>query len=212
MTSPESERPSEMSEADVTLVTRGITVQAAVELSTAENLVIRPIAESYARTVGVKEGDRVELFWRDAYEERMLPAELSSVEDDGTVRWHLGVTGPAERSTRRKAVRADVEVPVRMRMNNTEVTGDTVDLSEAGLRALVDGWGLAPEAGTPVAVDIELGEDDLVRLHGSVVRQDQRAGRWVLSVRFEGVEEKDADRLRKRVFQALREERARAND
>ena len=113
--------------------------------------------------------------------------------------------GPAERSTSRKAVRADVEVPVRMRMNNTEVSGDTVDLSEAGMRALVDGWGLAPEAGTPVAVDIEL-DDDLVRVHGTVVRQDQRAGRWVVSVRFEGVEEKDGDRLRKRVFQALREE------
>ena len=51
-----------------------------------------------------------------------------------------------------------------------------------------------------------------MRVHGTVVRQDERAGRWVLSMRFDGVEEKDADRLRRRVFQALREERARLND
>jgi hypothetical protein len=211
MTSTESDRPTEMSEADVTLVTRGITVQAAVELSNALALVLRPIASSYARTVGVREGDKVELFWRDAFEERMLPAEVSSIDDGDALRWNLTITGPAERSTRRKAVRADVEVPVRMRMNSTEVKGDTVDLSEAGMRALIDGWGLPPEPGTSAEIDVEL-DSDLVRLHGSVVRQDERAGRWVLSVRFEGVQEKDADKLRKRVFQALREERARAKD
>jgi hypothetical protein len=211
MTSLDDQRPSEMTETDVTLVTRGITVQARVELSNALALVIRPLAGSYARTVGVKEGDKIELFWRDAFEERMLPAEVSSIDDGSALRWHLTVTGPSERSTRRKAVRADVELPIRMRMNNSEVKGDTVDLSEAGMRALVDGWGLAPEPGTFAEIDIELGSD-LVRVHGTVVRQDERAGRWVLSMRFDGVEEKDADRLRRRVFQALREERARAND
>jgi hypothetical protein len=211
MTSTEHERPTEMSEADVTLVTRGITVQASVELSNALALVIRPTAESYARTVGVKPGDKVELFWRDAFEERMLPAEVSSVEDGSALRWNLGVTGPAERSTRRKAVRARVEIPVRVRVRGAEVGGETVDLSEAGMKALVDGWGLAPEQGTPAEVDIDV-EGDLVRLQARIVRQEERAGRWVLSMQFADVSEKDEDRLRKRVFQALREERARSGD
>jgi c-di-GMP-binding flagellar brake protein YcgR len=145
------------------------------------------------------------------FEERMLPAEVKDVDDGGTLRWHLTVTGPAERSTRRTAVRAVVEVPVRLRMNNTEVKGDTVDLSEGGMRALVDGWGLAPEPGTVAEIDIEL-DPDVVRVRGSVVRQEERAGRWVLSMRFDGIHEKDGDRLRRRVFQALREERARADD
>jgi hypothetical protein len=92
MTSTDSERPTEMTETDVTLVTRGITVQASVELSNALALVIRPTAGSYARTVGVKEGDRVELFWRDAFEERMLPAAVGSIDDGSTLRWHLTVT------------------------------------------------------------------------------------------------------------------------
>lgn len=162
MTSTEHERPAEMSQADVTLVTRGITVQASVELSNALALVLRPTAEAYARTVGVKPGDKVELFWRDAFEERMLPAEVSSVEDGGALRWNLGVTGPAERSTRRKAVRARVEIPVRVRVRGAEVGGETVDISEAGLKAQVDGWGLAPEPGTPVEVDLDV-EGHLVR-------------------------------------------------
>ena len=98
-----------------------------------------------------------------------------------------------------------------MRLNSAEVKGETVDLSEAGMKALVDGWGMAPEPGTFADIDIEL-DRDLVRVRGTVVRQEERAGRWVLSMRFDGVTEKDGDRLRRRVFQALREERARAND
>jgi hypothetical protein len=211
MSPTDLDRPSETSQADVTLVTRGITVQAGVEVSNALALVIRPTAEAYARTVGVKPGDRVELFWRGEFEERMLPAEVSEVEDGDSLRWNLSVAGPAERSTRRKAVRARVEIPVRIRVRGTEVAGETVDISEAGMKAVADGWGLAPEPGTPVEVDVEVGKD-LVRVRGAIVRQEERAGRWVLSMRFDGVSEKDEDRLRRRVFQALREERARTAD
>jgi hypothetical protein len=211
MTSTEHDRPTEMAATDVTLVTRGITVQASVVLSNALALVIRPIAEAFARSVPTKPGDPVELFWNNGFEERMLPAEVSSIEDGGTLRWHLTVTGEATRSTRRRAVRADVEVPVRVRMNNSEVSGVTIDLSEAGMRALLDGWGLPPEPGTAAEVDVEL-DAELVRVRGTVVRQDERAGRWVVSMRFEDVPEKDEDRLRRRVFQALREERARLGD
>jgi len=208
MTSTEFDRPTEMAETDVTLVTRGITVQGSVVLSNALALVIRPLAEAFARSVPARPGDPVELFWSNGFEERMLPAEVSGVEDGRTLRWHLTVTGEAARSTRRRAVRADVELPVRVRMNNSEVSGETIDLSEAGMRALLDGWGLPPEPGTAAQVDIEV-DTDLVRVRGTVVRQDERAGRWVVSMRFEDVPEKDEDRLRRRVFQALREERAR---
>jgi hypothetical protein len=211
MTTDPYERPTELSETDVTLVTRGITVQASVVLSNALALVLRPTAEAYARKVGIRPGDPVELFWSTGFEERMLPAEVNDIDDGGVLRWNLKVTGEATKSTRRKAVRADVELPVRLRMNNTEVKGETVDLSEAGMRALVDGWGIAPEPGTFAEVDVELG-GDVVRVHGTVVRQDERAGRWVLSLRFDNVPEKDGDRLRRRVFQALREERARLAD
>jgi PilZ domain len=211
MTTTESERPTELTETDVTLVTRGITIQATVALSNALALVVRPLAEAHAREVGVKDGDPVELFWNNGFEERMLPAQVSGVDDGRALRWTLTGTGEATKSTRRRAVRADVELPVRVRMNNTEVGGVTADLSEAGMRALLDGYGLPPEPGTSASVDLEVGAD-LVRVRGTVVRQEERAGRWVVSMRFEDVPEKDQDRLRRRVFQALREERARLAD
>jgi hypothetical protein len=215
VTSPDPERPAQLTETDITLVTRGITVQGAVVLSNALALVVQPTAESHARAVGGKPGDPVELFWRTGFEERMLPAEITSVEDGSPVRWHLRATGESRPSTRRRAVRAVVELPVRIRTGTSEVRGDTLDLSEGGVRTLVDGWGLAPEPGTPVQVDVEVGpaDADPVRvLHGVVVRQEERAGRWVLSIRFDALPERDEDRLRRRVFQALREERARAVD
>jgi c-di-GMP-binding flagellar brake protein YcgR len=87
-----------------------------------------------------------------------------------------------------------------------------VDLSEAGMRALVDGWGLIPDPGTPSAVVVELGSEDPVHVTGTVVRREDRAGRWLLSLRFDGVPEQLADRLRRRVFQAMREQRARLAD
>jgi c-di-GMP-binding flagellar brake protein YcgR len=40
------------------------------------------------------------------------------------------------------------------------------------------------------------------------VRTQARGARWVMSIRFVDIQEKDQDRVRRRVFQALREERA----
>lgn len=211
MTLEAANRPTELSETDITLVTRGITIRASVVRSSPTALVLRPVTETYARTVGVKVGDPVELFWRSDVQEMMLPAQVDAVEDDGSLSWNLAVTGEAQQSKRRKAVRATVELPVRMRIHDVEVGGETVDLSEAGLRAIVDGWGLPPEPGTTVQVEVELGADS-VRVRGTVVRMEHRAGRWVLSVSFGGVPEADQDALRRRVFKALREERARAVD
>jgi hypothetical protein len=212
MTTTEWDRPTEATETDVTLVTRGITLQAAVELSNALALVVRPTAETYARQIGARPGDPVELFWSTGVEERMLPAEISEVDEGTVLLWHLQVAGEATKSTRRRAVRVDVTLPVRMRLNNSEVAGETVDLSEAGMRALVDGWGLIPDPGTPSAVVVELGSEDPVHVTGTVVRREDRAGRWLLSLRFDGVPEQLADRLRRRVFQAMREQRARLAD
>jgi c-di-GMP-binding flagellar brake protein YcgR len=45
-----------------------------------------------------------------------------------------------------------------------------------------------------------------------VVRLQARGASWLLSLRFLNMQERDQDRVRRRVFQALREERARATD
>lgn len=211
MTISDVDRPQESSQADVTLVARGITLPAAVRMSGADAVVVVPDNPVYARNVAPAPGDQAELFWRTDAEERTLPAQVAEVEADGDPVWHLRPTGPAERSMRRKAVRARVELPVRISVADVPLMGETIDASEAGLRARVEGWGLPPEPGTVATVALDFdGGHELVAA-GEIVRVENRGGWWTLSVSFVGLPEKDEDRLRRRVFRALREERARTS-
>ncbi|RBY86729.1 hypothetical protein DQ244_18860 [Blastococcus sp. TBT05-19] len=210
MSQPDAVRPEVSTSADVTLVARGITVTASVEVSNEFVIAVRPEGEGTAWKTAVKSGDQVEVYWISGYEERTLPAKIAGVDDDTTdVLWNLQATGPAERSQRRRTVRARVELPVSMPWSDGLLPGLTVDLSESGMRALVDGWGVPPDNGTRTDVMIDLGEK-VVHVTGEIVRQNVQGPRWLLSLRFLDVSEADGDVLRRRVFKALRDERAKA--
>jgi c-di-GMP-binding flagellar brake protein YcgR len=119
-------------------------------------------------------------------------------------------TGPAGRSQRRKAVRARIALPVVLPWADHQLAGHTVDVSEAGMRAQVDGWGVPPERGTAMHVTIEL-ENGFVDLRGEIIWVvPDRGPQWLVAMRFDDVSDRDADRIRQRVFQALRDERAHA--
>lgn len=201
------DRPEESSEADVTLVTRGVTVTACVEISTRSEVVVRPAGEGAEWKMALKPGDPVELYWVSGHEERTLAGRAVEVEEGLEPRWRLSVNGPAERSQRRKAVRARVELPVMMPWAGALLTGKTVDLSEAGMRAQMDGWGVPPDPGAALPVSLELGDVSL-DVHGEIVWHSARGAQWLLAVRFDGVPERTADVLRRRVFEALRAHRA----
>ena len=203
-------RPQETTQADVTLVTRGLTVTAQVEVSTEHLIVVRPDGEGTAWKTAVKDGDPVALYWISGYEERTLPARIVEVEAGEQPLWHLAATGPAERSQRRRTVRARVELPVVLPWLDGLLVGSTVDLSEAGMRVLVDGWGLPPEPGTVAQASITL-DDTTVDVRGQIVRQQANGPRWLLSLQFHELPETTGDQLRRRVFRALREERALAD-
>ncbi len=143
-TDPDVQRPEVSTQADVTLVSRGITVTACVTRSDEFGLVVSPAAIDRPWQDVIKPGDPVEVYWVSGYEERTLPAKVASIENDGEPSWHLRPTGPAERSQRRKAVRAAAELPVVMPWSGALLKGLTVDISEGGVKALVDGWGLPP--------------------------------------------------------------------
>ncbi|MGY2130565.1 flagellar brake protein [Blastococcus sp. SYSU DS0617] len=207
MTDQDAGRPEESSRADVTLVARGVTVTACVDVSTEFTIVVRPDGEGVGWKTAVKDGDPVALYWIGENEERTLPAKIVEVEAGEEPRWHLAATGPAERSQRRKAVRGRVALPVYLPWADGQLVGETIDLSEAGVRVLVDGWGLPPEPGAHLEVSIAL-EDEVLHLKGEVVRQQSHGPRWLLSMSFQDVADRDANQLRRRVFQALREERA----
>ena len=170
----------------------------------------RPQGEGTAWKTSVKPGDSVELYWVAGYEERTLPAKIVGVDDDtDAVVWNLTATGPAECSRRRRSVRARAELAVSMPWSDGRLAGLTVDLSEAGMRAVVDGWGLPPDDGTRTDVTLDLG-DTTVHVKGEIVRQNSQGPRWLLSMKFLDVSENTSDALRRRVFKALRDERAAA--
>ncbi|HEX2074553.1 MAG TPA: PilZ domain-containing protein [Geodermatophilus sp.] len=204
---PGVDLPLEDAEAEVTPVLRGISVPTRVEVAAPALLVVRPVADLLAERPSVREGDRVEVVWNGPTEGRALPAEVVETEDR-PARWHLRITGPAERSQRRKAVRARVTVPLRTRIEAVDLAGETVDLSEAGTRAMLDGWGLPPEPGATGEMTLEF-EDGPITTRAEVLRLQPRGARWLTSFRFLDLSEKDRDVLRRRVFQGLREERAR---
>jgi len=208
---PGVDHPEEQTEAEVTLSGRGISVSARVEVVQNEYISVRPSVGEFVDQVVVKVGDVVELFWKTDDAQRALPAEVTDVEQGAVIRWRMRATGPAEASQRRKAVRGRVTVPVVAEYGSVELKGETVDLSEAGLRAEFEGLGAPPEAGAKLDLAVSL-EDGPFRIKAEVVRTQARGARWVMSIRFLSIQEKDQDRVRRRVFQALREERARRAD
>jgi hypothetical protein len=201
------DRPEESASADVTLISRGITLTAHVEVSDTYVVVVRPTGGGPGwESAEIQVGDPVELYWVGGQEERTLAGTVSQVEG-GEARWHVAVSGQAERSQRRKAVRARVELEVLIPWAGAQMSGTTMDLSEGGMRALMDGWGLPPESGTLSQVSLMLDDVPLL-LHGEIVWTSIRGAQWLLAMKFKDVPEKAGDLLRRRVFQALRDERA----
>jgi len=208
---PGVDHPEEQSEAEVMLADLGISVSTRVEFVDDGVLTVRPSVSEYVEQLVAGVGDRVEVFWRAGEGTRALPAEVLQVGPGAAPRWRLQITGPSEAGQRRQAVRARVALPVEVGYGSFEVTGETVDLSEAGLRAMCDGFGVPPEAGSTLDLVLEL-PDGPLSTRAEVLRLQARAARWLLSLNFLDLPEKDGDRVRRRVFQALREERARQSD
>jgi c-di-GMP-binding flagellar brake protein YcgR len=199
--------PEEQTEAEITMTGRGISVTARVEVSQSDAITVRPSVGEFVQQVVVQVGDAVEVFWKHDEGQRALPADVTHVEQGAVVRWRMRPTGPAEHSQRRKAVRGRVVVPVEAGYGAVELKGETIDLSEAGVRAQFEGFGAPPEAGSKVDLVLKF-EDGPVRTKAEVVRNQARGATWLMSIRFLDLQEKDQDKMRRRVFQALREERA----
>jgi hypothetical protein len=211
MSEPGIDHPEVDGEAQVSLPGRGITVSSRVESLDGDVLSVRPSVGEFVDSNVVTQGSLVEVQWQRPEDQRAAPAEVVAVESGAVLRWRLRITGPAEVTQRRKAVRGRVVVPVEVGMGSLELKGESSDLSEDGAKISMDGFGIQPEPGDSVDLRIEL-EGGVVVVKGEVIRVSARGARWFLSTRFLTIEEKDQDRIRRRVFQALREERARLAD
>ncbi|MGY1662584.1 flagellar brake protein [Geodermatophilus sp. SYSU D00705] len=208
MSTPGVDHPMQDCEAEISTATRSLSVSARVESTGPAAVVVRPSAGDFVEQTVVRVGEPVSVFWMGPEGGRSLMAEVTTVERGAVPRWHLAVTSPAEETQRRTAVRARVSLPVVAAVNGVDLDGETLDFSEAGCRAVVEAYGNEPLPGARMGMTLELEGGALVTV-AEVVRQHTRNSRWHLSLRFVDLPEKEQDRLRRRVFQALREERAR---
>jgi c-di-GMP-binding flagellar brake protein YcgR len=205
---PGVDHPEEHSEAVVALSGQGIFVSSRVEAVGAAFIAVSPLTGKAAEQVVVRGGDAVEVVWNGVDTQRVVPAEVTDVEESPVVRWRMRITGPAQPRQRRAAVRGRIAVAVEVVCGEIVLTGRTIDLSEGGLRAEFEGTSAPPEADAELVLTLHL-EDAVLRTPARLVRTQIRRDRWVMSIRFLDLPEKDQDRVRRRVFRALREERAR---
>ena len=203
-------RPETNTEVEVTPRDHRVAVSARVEHVDAGSLVMRPSVGDFVEQDVVRVGHHVQVFWPDASSGWALPAQVSTVERGAVPRWHLAVLGPAEQMQRREAVRARLALPVTAVLDSVDLEGEVVDLSENGVRAVLDAFGHPPLPGTVVPLTVHL-EDGEVTTRAEIVWHRTRGSRWWVSLRFLDLSEKEQDRLRRRVFQAMREERARGS-
>ncbi|WP_369257271.1 PilZ domain-containing protein [Geodermatophilus amargosae] len=198
-----TDRPAAGSDAEVVLPDRGTAVGGFVQSSSAGELRLQ--LEGDREAPEVAPGDDAEVSWRGPDTRRVGPARVTAVEGST---WVLALTGPGAPSQRRQAVRALVVVPVTARHGGSGVAGDTVDLSESGARVLLRARPPVAAGGTlTLAVALDDGE---LALPAQVVRSEERGARTLVSLRFVAPGEREQDRLRRRVFRALREQSARA--
>ncbi len=209
MSDPDVDHPVADTASDVTSVGRGLSVNARVETADASAIVVRPSVGDYVGQDVVTVGEEVEVFWQGPSGGRALRAVVTRVEFGAVPRWYLSVTEPAVDRQRRIAVRCRVSVPVTVTTRGVDLAGESRDLSEAGVSVLVEGFGNTPEPGTALGVTVHL-EDGASWYRGEVVRVQSRGTDWLMSLRFLDPAERDQDRLRRRVFRELREERARS--
>ena len=151
------------------------------------------------------------LVWRGA--EHLLQAPVTVVETTRPPgpQWLLRLTGGASTCQRRSFVRADVQLPVLLRVEREEHQITALDISEGGLRCSTR-EPLRLSSGTAVEVGLDLGEDLRLQPAAEVVRARRTVPEAPLDLglRFTGLTIADADRLRRWIFAELRRQRANA--
>ncbi len=205
-------RPEVDAEVQVTAVRGSLTVTARVEDAGTATVVVRPSVGDFVDGAVVDVGEQVTVLWLTADGARAVPAEVATVGRGIAPRWRLSVVGPAEAVQRRQAVRTRLALPMTAVVNGADVGGEILDLSEGGVRAVVEAFGHPPLSGDVISVSVHLEGGDVTAPAEVVRHQQTRDGRWGVSLRFVDLPEREQDRLRRCVFQALREERARNTD
>ena len=151
------------------------------------------------------------LVWRGATDLMQAPVTVVETTRPPGPQWLLRLVGGASACQRRSFVRADVQLPVRLRVERTDHDVTALDISEGGLRCSTRA-ALGLSGGTSVEVGLDLGEQLQLRLTAEVVRARHPVPEAPLDLglRFTDLAITDADRLRRWIFGELRRQRANA--
>ena len=135
---PGTDYPEVRTVVDLLLSSRPDAMISWVEAAHSTELVLAPAEDRtrHARRLAV--GERMDVVWRGPDDLLSLPAELVAVESGADPVWHLRPLGPAIRGQRRASVRAPMLTPVLFEGSAGPVPGTTLDVSEGGLRVLLD--------------------------------------------------------------------------
>ena len=201
---------------DLVPASRGETFMSWAEAVSGDEIVVTAPKDRSMRPVEISVGDRVDVVWKAAGELCSLPCALAAVERSEQPRWVLRRAGAVQRGQRRDAVRAPMTAPVQLGSDAARIGGTTVDLSEGGLRCVLDkgpapDWLETPGEGLGTVVPVWLQLSDLtVSCLGEITRRFPRDdARTELSLRFIGLSEHDQDGIRRRIFDRLRDLRRR---
>lgn len=224
---PETREP-----VDVQAASRGDALTSFVESSGDGEIVVTVAVDRSGRRVRLEVGEDVQLVWKGPEGLRARPAQLLEVLLGDQPTWRLKPVGPAARGQRRNAVRAPMSLAVEAALGQVQVLGESVDVSEAGVRVLFrpftgsrarpvapegdEGATAAaqpppPEVGAVLDLTLSLDAQQApIRSKAEVVRVHSRTDPLTeLSVRFIGLAEREQDRIRARVFTELRVLRSR---
>jgi hypothetical protein len=150
------------------------------------------------------------LVWRGEKDLMQAPVTVVETTRPPGPQWLLRLVGGATTCQRRRSfVRADVQLPVLLRVERAEHEITALDISEGGLRCSTrDALGLS--GGTAVEVGLVLEEGLQLQLPAEVVRARRTVPEAPLDLglRFTGLSINDADRLRRWIFAELRRQRA----
>ena len=186
---PGVDHPVEQTEAEITLIGRGISVSSRVEVVQNEFISVRPSVGEFVEQVVVKVGDVVEMFWKIEDGQRALPAEVTEVEQGAVIRWRMRATGPAEDSQRRKAVRGRVDRP-RRRPSTAPSTSRARPSTSARPGCAPSSRAWAPAGGGCEARADHPARGRRHQDQAEVVRNQARGAHWVMSIRFVNIQEK----------------------
>lgn len=117
---------------------------------------------------------------------------------------HLSPAGPAHSRQRRQFFRAPVTIDLRVSDGTRHLDGVTIDLSEGGARATVQGEPLLPS--TPVTTTLRF-DNATHEIPSTVVRHIPRGHRGELGLAFDRVPKPTATKIRHHVFTAQVEAR-----